>query len=153
MSPPDKVAEYFAASSNLLDSMKGIAVPQSPIDLTHLSEQTLGDRHLERELLCLFSAQSPRLLAQMRALRLTEAGTLNDLAHRLKGSARAIGAFGVAAAAETVESNAATHDGHVPLAALAEALEEALAAIASRLQDLESAALPADPPAAGPHRR
>ncbi len=123
-------------------------VPRSPIDLAHLSEQTLGDRRLQRELLCLFSAQSPRLLAQIRAVWHDENGTLNDLAHQLKGSARAIGAFRVAAAAETLESIAPKDAGQAPLAALAEALEEAIAAIESQLLDLGPAAIPADPPVA-----
>ncbi len=120
-------------------------LPQSPIDLAHLSEQTLGDRHLQRELLCLFSTQSPSLLAQMRALGQEEAGALDDLAHRLKGSARAIGAFRVAVAAETLESHAPKNGERAPLAALAEALEEAMAAIESYLQACEARA-PCTPP-------
>jgi HPt (histidine-containing phosphotransfer) domain-containing protein len=122
-----------------------LALPQSPIDLAHLSEQTLGDRHLQRELLCLFSAQSPSLLAQMRALGQEEVGALNDLAHRLKGSARAIGAFRVAVAAETLESHVPMDGRRAPLAALAEALEEAMAAIESYLQAWEAWA-PGAPP-------
>ena len=79
---------------------------QEPVlDLVHLSRQTLGDASLETELLTLFERQ-----AQQLALRLSEPGGAMEgrqragLAHMLTGSARVIGAFGVARAAEAYEA-------------------------------------------------
>ncbi len=50
---------------------------------------TLGDAGLEREVLAMFSAQAVSLVGMLAALP-ADAGAL---AHTLKGSARAIGAF------------------------------------------------------------
>jgi len=78
------------------------------IDLVHLSRQTLGDAALETELLRLFEAQArafaARLLApepQNEAARDIQQRIV--LAHTLKGSARAIGAFALAKAAQAYE--------------------------------------------------
>ena len=68
---------------------------------------TLGERSLEREVLQLFDRQSTLLLARMRA---ADAGGVGALAHTLKGSARGIGAWRVARAAEAVERPRATED-------------------------------------------
>jgi len=126
--------------------------PQNPIDFAHLSEQTLGDPQLQHELLSLFSAQSPGLVAQMRALGPTGVQALDDLAHRLKGSARVVGAFRVAAAAEAVECHAPAGSREAPLAALAQALAEAMAAIEAHLQASQAAEFPANLPASSPRR-
>jgi len=61
---------------------------------------TLGDASLEREVLAMFSAQAASLIAALSALP-ADAGAL---AHTLKGSARAIGAFDVAEAAGGLEA-------------------------------------------------
>jgi HPt (histidine-containing phosphotransfer) domain-containing protein len=61
---------------------------------------TLGDASLEREVLAMFSAQAIRLIGTFATLP-SDAGAL---AHTLKGSARAIGAFGVADAAGHLEA-------------------------------------------------
>ena len=76
-----------------------LAPDDGPIDFAHLSRMTLGDGDLEREVLTMFSAQSARLVGQIAAL----AGDAGALAHTLKGSARAIGAFAVADAAGRFE--------------------------------------------------
>jgi HPt (histidine-containing phosphotransfer) domain-containing protein len=73
---------------------------QTAIDMAHLRRMTLGERDLEREVLLLFAEQS-RDLAERLAAAPTAALAL---AHTLKGSARAIGAFGVADAAQSLES-------------------------------------------------
>lgn len=74
---------------------------ERPIDLVHLARQTLGDRDLEREILNLFTVQARALLVRIgTAETLQERG---DLAHTLKGSARAVGAWAVADAAELSE--------------------------------------------------
>src|SRR5690349_5709477 len=77
-----------------------IAPDDRPIDLVHLARTTLGDRSLEREVLQLFDRQSTLLLARMRA---AAPGGMVMLAHTLKGSARGIGAWRVARAAEALE--------------------------------------------------
>ncbi len=76
------------------------------IDLVHLSRQTFGERDLESELLRLFDRQSKQIVDRLTEGPVTEARWRADLAHTLKGSARAVGAFGVAAAAEAYELDA-----------------------------------------------
>jgi HPt (histidine-containing phosphotransfer) domain-containing protein len=73
---------------------------ERPIDLVHLARMTLGDRSLEREVLQLFVRQASVLLGRMKA---AEPNAIAGLAHTLKGSARGLGAWRVACAAETVE--------------------------------------------------
>ena len=77
-----------------------LAPDDGPIDTDHLQRMTLGDASLEREVLAMFSAQAASLIGALAALP-PEAGAL---AHTLKGSARAIGAFRVAEAAESLEA-------------------------------------------------
>jgi HPt (histidine-containing phosphotransfer) domain-containing protein len=81
---------------------------------------TLGDAGLEREVLAMFARQAGGLIGALAALPADAA----ELAHTLNGSARAIGAFQVADAAEAFE--AAMRDGGKPSAALA-ALQQAIA--------------------------
>ena len=71
-----------------------------PIDIVHLRRMTLGDAALEREVLTMFSAQASRLVKGLAAM----ASDAPALAHTLKGSARAIGAFAVADAAAHLET-------------------------------------------------
>jgi HPt (histidine-containing phosphotransfer) domain-containing protein len=91
-----------------------------PIDIEHLARMTLGDASLEREVLAMFSAQAVGLIGRLADLAADTAG----LAHKLKGSARAIGAFRVADAAASLE--AAIRNGDDPGEALAE-LHDAVA--------------------------
>jgi HPt (histidine-containing phosphotransfer) domain-containing protein len=91
-----------------------------PIDIAHLRRMTLGDASLEREVLAMFSAQAVGLAGALAALP-SDAGAL---AHTLKGSARAIGAFCVADAAGCLE--ALIQNGGDPAPALAE-LDDAVA--------------------------
>ena len=77
-----------------------LAPDDGPIDIEHLQRMTLGDTGLEREVLAMFSAQAVRLAEALARLP-ADAGAL---AHTLKGSARAIGAFGVAEAAAHLET-------------------------------------------------
>jgi HPt (histidine-containing phosphotransfer) domain-containing protein len=97
-----------------------LAPEDRPIDLVHLARMTMGDRSLEREVLQLFDRQSALLIARMRAA--APAG-IATLAHTLKGSARGIGAWRVARAAETLELAAPAGP-----AAAAEALDQLAAA-------------------------
>ena len=103
-----------------------LAPDDGPIDLEHLRRMTLGDAGLEREVLAMFSAQTVSLIGALAALP-PEAGAL---AHTLKGSARAIGAFAVADAAARLEE--AMREGDDPVEALAglnDAVTEARAAV------------------------
>lgn len=71
-----------------------------PIDLVHLSRQSLGDRNLELELLQLFDRQSALILLRLdEGLASGECRWMRDLCHTLDGSARAVGAVHVSAAA------------------------------------------------------
>jgi HPt (histidine-containing phosphotransfer) domain-containing protein len=91
-----------------------LAPDDGPIDIEHLRRMTLGDASLEREVLAMFSAQAIRLTDTLTALP-SDTGAL---AHTLKGSARAIGAFGVADAARGLE--AAIQSGDNPSEALSD---------------------------------
>lgn len=75
------------------------------LDLVHLSRQTFGDHALETELLTLFERQAEQFAARFVApCAAGESGWRADLAHTLKGSARAVGAFAVGAAADDYEA-------------------------------------------------
>jgi HPt (histidine-containing phosphotransfer) domain-containing protein len=107
-----------------------LAPDDRPIDLVHLARMTFGDRSLEREVLQLFDRQSALLIARMRNCA---PGGVAAIAHTLKGSARGIGAWRVARAAEAVElaGDAGAADA---LERLAAATEETCAAIADLLK-------------------
>ena len=77
-----------------------LAPDDGPIDFEHLNRMTLDDAGLEQEVLAMFAAQSASLMAALATVP-SDAGAL---AHTLKGSARAIGAFGVAEAAARLEA-------------------------------------------------
>lgn len=110
-----------------------LAPDDRPIDLVHLARMTLGERSLEREVLQLFDRQSTLLLARMRSA--APAGILT-LAHTLKGSARGIGAWRVASAAEAVELAAVGPAGEykTALGTIKAAVDEAKAAIVEMLR-------------------
>lgn len=73
----------------------------APIDLVHLARQTFGSHDLEREVLALFVAQTRTLVARIAAAEGEERAAL---VHRLKGSARGVGATRIAALAEALEA-------------------------------------------------
>jgi HPt (histidine-containing phosphotransfer) domain-containing protein len=114
-------------------SAPSIAPIEKPIDLVHLQRMTLGDRSLEREVLQLFCRQADMLVARMRTA--TPAVTAAS-AHTLKGSARGIGAWRVAAAAEAVERIATVETAKLPtaLSELIAAIDETKIAIAELLR-------------------
>lgn len=109
------------------------------IDRAHLARYTLGDRALEGEILGLFIAEAPRTMARLRAAAEGEAVHPKDwqlASHTLKGSARAVGAWRVAAAAEGAEH--VTPDDREARGALVEELATALAEVAdyiARMRD------------------
>ena len=117
------------------ESAQGESATEPVIDLVHLSRQTLGDAALETELLRLFEEQARAFAVRLRAPA-PQNETARDiqqrivLAHTLKGSSRAIGAFALADAAQAYEdalrANAPDADAspRVLLAALETAREE-----------------------------
>jgi HPt (histidine-containing phosphotransfer) domain-containing protein len=108
-----------------------LAPDDGPIDFEHLKRMTLGDAGLEQEVLAMFSAQSAKLIGRLAALP----EDARALAHTLKGSARAIGAFGVADAAARLEAAlAGGTDPSDPLAELGDAVVLARTAIDALLR-------------------
>jgi HPt (histidine-containing phosphotransfer) domain-containing protein len=103
-----------------------LAPGDGPIDFEHLQRMTLGDAAIEQEVLTIFSAQSARLVHTLAAMP----ADASALAHTLKGSARAIGAFAVAGAADRLEAAIARgFDVSAALDELVEAVAQAQAAI------------------------
>jgi HPt (histidine-containing phosphotransfer) domain-containing protein len=102
------------------------------LDVDHLSRMTHGDRALEREVLQLFDRQAAMLEDRLRNAT-PQAAAL--CAHTLKGSARGIGAWRLARAAERVESvaEAGGLKLNAVIAQVVEAVDEARSAIAQRL--------------------
>jgi HPt (histidine-containing phosphotransfer) domain-containing protein len=103
-----------------------LAPDDGPIDFEHLGRMTLGDAILEHEVLAMFSAQAVSLMSALAMLP----AAAGELAHKLKGSARAIGAFQVADAAGRLETAALKGDDPAEaLAELDDAVEQARTAI------------------------
>ena len=112
-------------------SLYGAEDDARPLDLVHLARATDGDESLEAELLAMFDRQSEKLVERLKLTDLPRRARA-DIAHRLRGSALAIGAFAVAKAAEAAET-AFEGEGGEPsgeLAALAECVAQVRAAIA-----------------------
>jgi HPt (histidine-containing phosphotransfer) domain-containing protein len=119
----------MSCAVTLEEEVRPVAGAQAPIiDLVHLSRQTLGDAGLENELLRLFFVQAQQYAAWLEESFTPDDGLKRaDLTHRLKGSAGAIGAFPLAAAAEAYEDalRAGAEDVASKARRLAEALEDA----------------------------
>jgi HPt (histidine-containing phosphotransfer) domain-containing protein len=114
----------------------GAADPQqeAAIDEDHLGRMTLGDRKLEREVLEIFVRQTVMMLERIAG---AEPALAAASAHTLTGSARGIGAWRVARAAEWLERAARDNSDAAELDRAAEELKaaaiEASAAIAALL--------------------
>ena len=102
-----------------------------PIDDEHLAQMTFGDRGLEREVLEIFRRQAAIMLSRIGGV---EPGAAAAAVHTLKGSARGIGAWRVARAAERLEHASNQSDRTASLAELQAATLEARAAIDARLE-------------------
>jgi HPt (histidine-containing phosphotransfer) domain-containing protein len=116
---------------------EGVETPASferPVDLVHLARQTLGDRALEREILDLFVIQTRAVLDHLHAAEQEQQKL--DLAHTLKGSARAVGAWKVAACAESCELVA--NDASVPWKTAVDALESAIQEVCTAIGDIQA---------------
>jgi HPt (histidine-containing phosphotransfer) domain-containing protein len=125
-----EVGMHFAQDSVAEDA------GEPAIDRAHLARQTDGDAALEVELLALFDRQSGTLLAELSVEG--PARRRADIAHKLRGSALAIGAGRVASAAQELETLLNTelsspHECERALGGLAAAVAEARAAIAELL--------------------
>jgi HPt (histidine-containing phosphotransfer) domain-containing protein len=72
-----------------------------PVDLVHLSRQTLGDRELEKEVLGLFVNQSTLYLKRLQTAKSNK--ERKSVAHTILGSARGLGAWQVAEEAARFE--------------------------------------------------
>lgn len=89
-----------------------------PIDLIHLSRQTLGDRALEEEVLGMFVQQLATARDNLAAA--DDAGR-RMIAHTLKGTARGIGAFRLGDCAAAIED---APDNKALIARLSKAIDE-----------------------------
>ncbi|BAQ17119.1 Hpt domain-containing protein [Methyloceanibacter caenitepidi] len=110
--------------------------PEAPVDMAHLARYTLGDAALEREVLELFCTQSVTYLEQLRAA--TSHKDWCHAAHSLKGSARAVGAWRMARAAEYIEALREDIPPEVRAAQIGEletSLQEATAFVANLVGD------------------
>jgi HPt (histidine-containing phosphotransfer) domain-containing protein len=100
---------------------------EPPIDFAHLARMTLGDHSLQTQVLELFDRQAELLLVRMGEA--APAGVAS-LAHTLSGSARGVGAWRVAAAAESLERAVAeARELAAAMEQLAPAIERLVAAV------------------------
>lgn len=124
-----------------LKESPSIVGDEPPIDVGHLARMTLGDRSVEFQVLKLFDRQAEVLLGRMREVG---AAGVASLAHTLMGSARGIGAWRVADAAEAVERAVAEKQGWLSaLETLDCAVIEARLAICAMLRVSASASVAA----------
>jgi len=102
-----------------------------PVDLDHLKRMTSGEASLEHEVLQLFLRQTSRLVEALDQ----QSAQAGALAHTLKGSAQAIGAFHLAGSAAALEE-AIRHgrDGALELAQLRATVAEARGAVEALLR-------------------
>ena len=127
-------AQNLAAEDGPERASYAVNSDEPAIDLVHLARQTDGDAALEAELLALFDRQSANLLAQLAVAGAARA----DIAHKLRGSALAVGAGRVASAAQTLETllnsdRMSSQERERALGGLAAAVAEARGAIAGLL--------------------
>ena len=80
------------------------AAVRKPVDLAHLGKQTMEDRDLQSEVLKLFIHAAEMFVFQLDG---ADDDRRRSLAHKLKGSARSIGAFALADHAEKLEEQPA----------------------------------------------
>jgi HPt (histidine-containing phosphotransfer) domain-containing protein len=84
-----------------IDEARRLEGGAKPVDLVHLSRQTMGDPGLEAEVLRMFMTQARTCLDAWK--RAEDDDGRKEAAHALKGSARAIGAFALADHAAAAE--------------------------------------------------
>jgi HPt (histidine-containing phosphotransfer) domain-containing protein len=76
---------------------------EATLDLVHLSRQTMGDAKLEQEILVLFLIQCES--CEKALLLPSKPGILTEIAHQMKGCAKAVGAWDIAQTAGLLEKN------------------------------------------------
>lgn len=107
------------------------------LDLVYLARQSLGDKKLETELLALFDRQSGQVIERLTHLKPQSDPTWpRDLAHTLTGSARAVGAHGVAAASEAYEAMLAQNADSAALATALQILTEEVEIARASIRDV-----------------
>jgi HPt (histidine-containing phosphotransfer) domain-containing protein len=113
-------------------AVAGSVAAEPIIDEAHLEQMTLGDRGLEREVLQIFVRQAAIMMGRITG---AEPALVAAAAHTLTGSARGIGAWRVAQAAERLERASSTGRDTLSeaIADLKAASHEASAAIGARL--------------------
>ena len=72
-----------------------------PIDLVHLARQTGGDKALESEVLALFARQARQAVTQIGEMH---KDARSELAHKIAGAAKGVGASDVARCASMLEN-------------------------------------------------
>ena len=97
------------------------------LDLEHLRRYTMGSPELERELIGLFLKQLPSLTDELR--HACDIKEWRFATHTLKGSARVVGAIGIAEIAELMEDKGRSHATQ-DIAALESAISAFKAAVA-----------------------
>lgn len=133
------IAAQVRAMQPLLEQVPWICSPPlvpEPyvIDLEHLRRMTLGEPGLERQVLDMFRTQTAELVVRLQSIPADAAA----LAHTLKGSSRAIGAFDVGNAAQELEmALTAKSDVTEPMRVLVSAIDDAYAEIALILGDFK----------------
>jgi|GEM_PF-2425964 len=93
--------------SPMLDSSPAAYDP--PLDLVHLSRQCLGDHELEGELLGMFRLQAQAVVAELSGSAPLPLQSKARIAHKICGSALAVGAHRVAGAASHIEKLASSN--------------------------------------------
>jgi HPt (histidine-containing phosphotransfer) domain-containing protein len=126
------VTATYPAAGQGQSACSGEASTPSILDIAHLARMTFGDMGLQREVLGLFDRQVAMLLARMHGAPPTVTAAL---AHSIGGSARGVGAWEVAAAAEEFERAARQAGAHTVADALC-ALEGAIGAARSAIGEL-----------------
>jgi HPt (histidine-containing phosphotransfer) domain-containing protein len=113
-------------------NVAGTVADEAVIDEAHLEQMTLGDRGLEREVLQIFVRQAAIMMGRIAG---AEPAQVAVAAHTLTGSARGIGAWRVAQAAERLERASSTGRDALDAAIteLQAASHEASTAIGARL--------------------
>lgn len=130
-----KLSQFDDQSAGDLGQYQSQFIPKcasadNPVDLVHLSRQSLGDRSLENEILRLFHSQSTLYLD--RLANATTADERRFAAHTVVGSARGIGAWKVAEQAKAVEMASSRK---CDISGLRIAIEDANSYIESLLND------------------
>lgn len=87
---------------------------KKPIDLVHLATQTLGDQELESEILGMFLSQSAGYLNEF--LKADGMEARKRAAHKIKGTARGLGAWDLASIAEQAETESFENDAELQIA-------------------------------------